>query len=72
MSARRGAPLLGALLPEGAYGAEETGDPEPAGLFPEEAALVARATPAVERTAAAGRVGLTSFHFVPRPPSARI
>ncbi|MGW9438788.1 4'-phosphopantetheinyl transferase family protein [Streptomyces sp. NPDC055607] len=49
MSARRGAPLLGALLPEGAYGAEETGDPEPAGLFPEEAALVARATPGRRR-----------------------
>ncbi|MFJ4869802.1 4'-phosphopantetheinyl transferase [Streptomyces sp. NPDC088757] len=41
--------MLGALLPAGAYGAEETGDPEPAGLFPEEAALVARATPGRRR-----------------------
>ncbi len=30
------------------------------------------ATPMVETTAAAGRTGLTSFHFAPSPPSARM
>ncbi|MFE0642587.1 4'-phosphopantetheinyl transferase [Streptomyces sp. NPDC058877] len=51
-----GAPLLDAVLAGRACCAEETVDAEPAGLFPEEEALVARAVPGRRREFATARL----------------